>query len=66
MAWLLSWPIAYLVLNHWHQNFAYRIGIDIWAFLLAAVVSFMISLFTVSYQSIKAAMVNPIDSLGYE
>jgi putative ABC transport system permease protein len=66
LANLLSWPIAYLVLNHWLQNFAYRIDIDIWAFLLAAGLSFIISLFTVSYQSIKAAMANPIDSLRYE
>jgi putative ABC transport system permease protein len=63
---LLSWPIAYFVLNNWLQNFTYRIDINILAFLLAAFLSFMISLFTVSYQSIKAAMANPIDSLRYE
>jgi putative ABC transport system permease protein len=66
LANLLSWPIAYFVLNNWLQNFAYRIDINIWAFLLAAALSFMISLFTVSYQSIKAAMTNPIDTLRYE
>jgi putative ABC transport system permease protein len=66
LANLLSWPIAYFVLNNWLQNFAYRIDINIWAFLLAAVLSFMISMFTVSYQSIKAAMTNPIDTLRYE
>lgn len=63
---LLSWPIAYFILNNWLQNFAYRIDINIWAFLLATVLSFMISLFTVSYQSIKAAMTNPINTLRYE
>jgi len=66
LANLLSWPIAFLVLDHWLQNFAYRIDIDIWAFLLAAVLSFIIALFTVSYQSIKAALANPIESLRYE
>ncbi len=66
LANVLSWPIAFLVLNHWLQNFAYRIDIDIWAYILAAGLSFIIALFTVSYQSIKAAMATPIDSLRYE
>jgi len=66
LANLLSWPIAFFVLNNWLQNFSYRIDINIWAFLLAALLSFIISLFTVSYQSIKAAMTNPINSLRYE
>jgi putative ABC transport system permease protein len=63
---LLSWPIAFFVLNNWLQNFTYRIDINIRAFLLAAVLSFIISLITVSYQSIKAALANPIKSLRYE
>jgi putative ABC transport system permease protein len=66
LANLLSWPFAFFVLNNWLQNFTYRIDINIWVFLLAAVLSFIISLFTVSYQSIKAAMTNPIDTLRYE
>ncbi|MCI0692134.1 hypothetical protein L0337_09040 [candidate division KSB1 bacterium] len=47
-------------------NFAYRIQIGIETFLLAGVVALVIALLTVSYQSIKAALANPVDSLRYE
>jgi putative ABC transport system permease protein len=62
----LAWPIAYFVMNHWLQNFAYRTGIRIWMFLPAAVLSLGIAVLTVSFQSIKVAVSNPVDSLRYE
>ena len=63
---LLAWPIAYFVMNKWLQNFAFRISIGIGSFLLAASIALLIALITVSYQSLKAALANPIESLHYE
>ncbi len=53
-------------MNSWLQNFAYRIDIDVWAFVLSGIVAIGVAILTVSYQSIKAAVANPIDSLRYE
>jgi putative ABC transport system permease protein len=63
---ILAWPVAYLATNQWLQNFAYRTSIKFWVFVFAAGLAFLISLMTVSYQAIKAAVANPIDSLRYE
>jgi len=63
---LIAWPIAYFLLQNWLQNFAYRISIGIGSFLLAASLALLIALITVSYQSLKAALANPIESLHYE
>ncbi|MBN1274410.1 MAG: ABC transporter permease [Candidatus Aminicenantes bacterium] len=63
---VIAWPIAYYVVNRWLQNFAYRIDIEIWIFILCGVLSLLIALLTVSYQSIKAATTNPVDSLRNE
>jgi putative ABC transport system permease protein len=62
----IAWPIANFVLHKWLQNFAYRVDIGIWIFILCGVLSLLIALLTVSYQSIKAATANPVDSLRYE
>jgi putative ABC transport system permease protein len=62
----IAWPVSYFVMNTWLRNFAYRTGISFWIFLLAAILSLGIALLTVSYQSIKAAVSNPVDSLRYE
>ncbi len=66
LANLIAWPIAYLALNRWLQNFAYRTSINIWPFLVAAILAFLATFLTVSYQSIKSATANPVDSLRYE
>jgi putative ABC transport system permease protein len=63
---VIAWPLAYFAMNNWLQNFAYRINIDVWAFILSGIVTIGVALLTVSYQSIKAAIANPIDSLRYE
>jgi len=63
---IIAWPIAYLAMNHWLQNFAYRINIGIGNFILAGVLALVIALLTVGYQAIKAARANPVDSLRYE
>lgn len=66
LANVIAWPVAYYAMNRWLENFAYRIHIGVLAFILAAGLAFVIALFTVSYQAIKAALANPIDVLRYE
>jgi len=63
---VIAWPLAYYFMNNWLQNFAYRVDINLLLFLIAAVVSVFIALFTVSFQATKAAMANPVKSLRYE
>jgi putative ABC transport system permease protein len=66
LANLIAWPIAYVTMNKWLQNFAYRIHIGIVAFLISGGTALLIAYLTVSYQSIKSALANPVDSLRYE
>jgi len=63
---LIAWPLAYFAMNRWLQNFAYRTGIGLSLFLLAAVLVFAVALLTIIFQAIKAALTNPVDSLRYE
>jgi putative ABC transport system permease protein len=63
---LIAWPIAWFAMNRWLENFAYRIGLSWRMFVLAAVLAVFIALLTVSFQTVKAALKNPIDSLRYE
>jgi putative ABC transport system permease protein len=58
--------VAYFVMNKWLQNYAYRIGLGIWIFVAAGLMVFAIALLTVSYQAVKAALTDPVDSLRYE
>jgi putative ABC transport system permease protein len=55
-----------MIRNKALQNFAYRIDFKVWIFLLSALVSFLVTLLTVSCQTIKAATANPMESLRYE
>lgn len=66
LANILAWPFAYLVMNDWLDNFAYRIGMQWWAFLLAGAVALLIALLTISRQTFKSALSNPVHSLRYE
>ena len=63
---LIASPIAYYFMHSWLQSYQYRTEINGWVFVIAAVGALMITLLTVSYQSIKAAMVNPVKSLKSE
>jgi putative ABC transport system permease protein len=63
---LISWPIALYVMNKWLEDFAYRIEITWWMFALAGGIALVIALATVSFQAIKAATANPVESLRYE
>lgn len=66
LAVVVAWPIGYFVMRDWLQDFAYRASLDIWIFLSAALLALVISILTVSYQSVKAALANPANSLKYE
>jgi putative ABC transport system permease protein len=63
---VITFPFAYYVSLKWLEHFAYKTSIQIWMLLLPGAISFIISFFAVSYQTIKAATANPADSLRYE
>ena len=66
IASLIAFPVAWWAMKKWLQSFAYRIDIDWGIFLLAGVIVILIALITVSFQAIKAAIANPVDSLRSE
>ncbi|MFC2157991.1 ABC transporter permease [Acidobacteriota bacterium] len=66
LANLIAWPLAYFLMNRWLQEFAYKVRITPLVFALAAGITLLISLLTVSYHSLHAAYTNPVDSLRYE
>jgi putative ABC transport system permease protein len=71
MKWILvgnivAWPIVYLLMKKWLQDFAYRIDLSFWPFLLAGMFALIIGLLTVSWQTVRAATANPVESLRYE
>ena len=66
LANLIAWPIAYYAMNKWLQNFAYRINISWWVFVLAGGIALVIALLTVSWQVIRTAIANPMEALRYE
>ena len=63
---VIASPIAYWAMNKWLQDFAYRVEISWWIFALAGIVAIAITLLTVSYQAIRAALANPVKSLRTE
>jgi putative ABC transport system permease protein len=63
IAFLIASPVAWLVMNHWLSDFAYRIDISVWIFVVAALLSVFIALATISFQAVKAALANPVKSL---
>jgi putative ABC transport system permease protein len=65
-ALVIASPLAYMIANKWLQNFPYRITISWWLFSSAGVLVMLIALITVSFQAIKAAIANPVDSLRSE
>jgi putative ABC transport system permease protein len=62
----IAWPLAYYFMDRWLKNFAYRIDLEIWTFVLSGIFVLFMAILTVCYQSIKAATANPVDSLRYE
>jgi putative ABC transport system permease protein len=63
---VIAWPVAYFVMQGWLKDFAYRISIGVWIFLVAGVLTLFIAILTVVFQATKAAFMDPIESLRYE
>jgi len=63
---LIASPIAYLVMHRWLGSFAYRTDITLTVFILAGLAALIIAVLTVSYQAIRAALANPVETLRYE
>ncbi len=63
---IVAWPVAYIAMSRWLEGFAYRIEPDLAFFIIASIIGLMIALVTVSYQSIRVANGNPVESLRYE
>jgi putative ABC transport system permease protein len=66
IASIIAFPLAWWGMNKWLQNFAYRVDIGWWIFLIAALFAVAVTLATISYQAIKAAVANPTKSLRSE
>lgn len=60
---IIAWPLAWFAINTWLKDFAYRIDVSWWVFILAGVAAVFIALLTISFQAIKAALMNPVKSL---
>jgi putative ABC transport system permease protein len=66
IALFISIPVAYYFMNNWLQNYQYRTEISWWIFAVAGISALLVTLLTVSYQSIKSALMNPVKSLRSE
>ena len=63
---LISWPLGFYFMNIWLKDYAFRTNMDIGIFLLAGLLSLVISLGTIGFLVFKAASTNPVDCLRYE
>jgi putative ABC transport system permease protein len=66
IAALIAWPLAWFGVYKWLQDYAYRVNISWWIFLLAVLIAIIIALLTISFQAIKTAITNPVKSLRTE
>jgi putative ABC transport system permease protein len=66
IAAVIAFPLAWWVMHSWLQDFAYRTNISWWVFILAGILAAGIAIVTVSFQTIKAAIMNPVKSLRTE
>jgi len=66
IAMIVATPLAWLVMSNWLQDYAYRIDITWWMFVIAGILAILIALITVSFQAIKVAVANPVTSLRTE
>jgi putative ABC transport system permease protein len=63
---VIAWPLAFCFMRVWLQNFAYKVHMGIWVFILSFLFGLLVVMLSVGYQTIKAARANPVDSLKYE
>ena len=66
MGAVIGCPVAYYSMDRWLQDFAYRINLSLWAFLLAAAIALVAAAVTVSFGAVRAATANPVETLRYE
>ena len=66
LAFLVSAPIAWWLINGWLKGFAYHIPVYWWIFVIAGLLAALIAIMTVSFQAVKAALANPVNSLRSE
>jgi putative ABC transport system permease protein len=66
ISFIIAAPLAWYFMHQWLKDFAYRININWWIFLVAGVTAVLIALFTISFQAIRAAIANPVESLRSE
>jgi putative ABC transport system permease protein len=66
LANIIAWPAAWLIMDYWLQDFAYRTEINPLIFIIAGLTALIIAVITVSFQAIKASLANPVESLRYE
>jgi putative ABC transport system permease protein len=66
LAFLIAIPVSYVIINWWLNNFAFKINIGVLSFIIGGLLAVIIALLSVSFQSVKAANSNPVDSLKYE
>ena len=66
LAFIIAVPISWYAMNKWLEGFAYKTTISWWIFVLAGITALIIALLTVSWQSFRAAIANPVDALRDE
>jgi putative ABC transport system permease protein len=66
LANVIAWPLAYFFMNKWLQDFAYRTGIGAWIFILSGIIALIIALFSIGFQTFRAAVAPPVKALQYE
>jgi putative ABC transport system permease protein len=66
IATIISWPVTFMIMNRWLENFAYRISFNQLFFILSGIIAFIIAQATVTGQAMKAAQSNPIEAIKYE
>jgi len=63
---IIAWPLAYFQILNWLQNFEYRISIQLYVFVLATGITFLLAIITVGFKIVKASLKNPVEALRYE
>jgi len=66
IAVLIAWPLSWIAVHRWLRDYAYRVNISWWVFIMAGVLAMLIALITISFQAIRAAIANPVKSLRTE
>lgn len=66
MANIIAWPIAYVLMDKWLQQFAFQIGVKAWIFVVAGLFTIVISLMIILYQVIRVGKINPVNYIRYE